>query len=65
MKLNKFFMLGLAGLAFTACSNEEEFDPNDSGKENKVLVNLTLGRASTKSLSESAANLYNNIKIDK
>ena len=61
MKLNKFFMLGLAGLAFTACSNEEEFDPNDSGKENKVLVNLTLGRASTKSLSESAANLYNNI----
>lgn len=61
MKLNKFFMLGLAGLSFIACSNEEEFDPNDSGKENKVLVNLTLGRASTKSLSESAANLYNNI----
>jgi len=24
MKLNKFFMLGLVGLAFTACSNEEE-----------------------------------------
>lgn len=24
MKMNKFFMLGLAGLAFAACSNEEE-----------------------------------------
>lgn len=24
MKLNKFFMLGLAGLAFAACSNEDE-----------------------------------------
>ena len=23
MKLNKFFMLGLAGLAFAACSNED------------------------------------------
>ena len=24
MKLNKYFMLGLAGLAFAACSNEDE-----------------------------------------
>ena len=24
MKLNKFFMLGLAGLAFAACSNNDE-----------------------------------------
>lgn len=26
MKLNRFFMLGLAGLAFAACGNEEEMD---------------------------------------
>lgn len=31
MKLNKFFMLGLAGLAFAACSNEEEVDNGLSG----------------------------------
>ena len=28
MKLNKFFMLGLAGLAFAACSNEENSGNN-------------------------------------
>lgn len=28
MKMNKFFMLGLAGLAFAACSNEEEVTNN-------------------------------------
>ena len=34
MKLNRFFMLGLAGLAFAACSNEEEVGnqlPNGTG----------------------------------
>lgn len=31
MKMNKFFMLGLAGLAFAACSNEEEIDNGLSG----------------------------------
>lgn len=24
MRMNKFFMLGLAGLAFAACNNDEE-----------------------------------------
>lgn len=31
MKLNKFFMLGMVGLAFAACSNEEEVDNGLSG----------------------------------
>lgn len=31
MKLNRFFMLGLAGLAFAACSNEDEVGNNLSG----------------------------------
>lgn len=31
MKMNKFFMLGLAGLAFAACNNEEEIDNGLSG----------------------------------
>lgn len=26
MRMNKFFMLGLAGLAFAACNNEEVID---------------------------------------
>lgn len=28
MKLNKYFMLGLAGLAFAACSNDDEIGKN-------------------------------------
>ena len=34
MKLNKFFMLGLAGLAFAACSNEDEVG-NDLSQNSK------------------------------
>ena len=29
MRMNKFLMLGIAGLAFAACSNEEEFGGNN------------------------------------
>lgn len=51
MKMNKFFMLGLAGLAFAACNNEEEMTGNNlSGNgvvEVKIIapVTRTLGAA--------------------
>ena len=46
MKLNRFFMLGLAGLAFAACSNEEEMsqgqnlDGNGSVTVKIVAINV-------------------------
>lgn len=51
MKMNKFFMLGLAGLAFAACNNDEEMTGNNlSGNgvvEVKIIapVTRTLGAA--------------------
>lgn len=62
MKLNKYFMLGLAGLAFAACSNDDESNAPADNTEGKVYVSLSLGSAKTRSLGESAAGLYNNIK---
>lgn len=52
MKLNRFFMLGLAGLAFTACSNEEEPGnqlPNGNGSG---AVSVKIVKPTTKTLSE-------------
>ena len=50
MKLNRFFMLGLAGLAFAACSNEEEPGinnrfPDGTGAVTVKLINPALTRA--------------------
>lgn len=56
MKMNKFFMLGLAGLAFAACSNEEEVVndfPNGGGAVSIQLVNPSV---STKGLAEPSSN---------
>lgn len=39
MKMNKFFMLGLVGLAFAACSNEEEVVDNSQIK-GAVSINI-------------------------
>lgn len=56
-------MLGLAGLAFTACSNDDQVAPesNDGGR---VRITLSLGRTqATRSLDpQTAAGLYNDIK---
>lgn len=60
MKLNKYFMLGLAGLAFAACSNEEGVP--EVRKQDKAIIRLSLGKAGTRGLGESVANKYNNIK---
>lgn len=49
MKLNKFFMLGMAGLAFAACSNEEDVmsvsQLEGVGAVSVKIVNPTLTRA--------------------
>lgn len=52
MKLNKFFMLGMVGLAFAACSNEENSGNNLAGNgivEVKIVspVTRTVGDATT------------------
>lgn len=61
MKLNKFFMLGLVGLAFTACSNDDDA-VNGGNEDGKVRITLSLGRTeTTRSVGQSAAGLYNTI----
>lgn len=61
MKLNKFFMLGLVGLAFTACSNDDDA-VNGGNEDGKVRITLSLGRTETvRSLGPTAAGLYNTI----
>lgn len=48
MKWNKYLMLGLAGLAFAACSNEEELEnlfPKGNGAVTVKLVSPTMTRA--------------------
>lgn len=51
MKMNKFFMLGLAGLAFAACSNEEDAVnnsfPDGTGVVSVKLINPALTRTIT------------------
>jgi len=60
MKLNKYFMLGLAGLAFAACSNDEDITNQKDG--DKVLLTLSLGRTEqTRAVETSAAGLFNNV----
>lgn len=59
MKFNKYLMLGLAGLAFAACSNEE--GAPEAGKQDKAIIRLSLGKAETRAPGESVANKYNKI----
>lgn len=60
MKFNKYFMLGLAGLAFAACSNDEDITNQKDG--DKVLLTLSLGRTEqTRAVETSAAGLFNNV----
>lgn len=40
MKMNKFFMLGLAGLAFAACNNEEELSNQLPEGTGAVTINI-------------------------
>ena len=59
MKFNKYFMLGLAGLAFAACSNDE--DVTNGNEEGKVRVTLSLGRTETRALGPTAKGVYNTV----
>lgn len=61
MKFNKYFMLGLAGLAFAACSNDENL-ASDSNEKGKMYVSLSMGSAQTRSLGNGAVNQYNTIE---
>lgn len=48
MKMNKWFMLGMVGLAFTACSNEEELGskfPAGNGAVSIKIVSPTITKA--------------------
>lgn len=51
MKMNKWFMLGMVGLAFTACSNEEELGNNSVNIENGA-VSVKIVKPTTKTLSQ-------------
>lgn len=56
MKVNKFFMLGLAGLAFAACSNEEEIGnqfPDGNGAVSVRILNPAVTRAVVAGTTES------------
>lgn len=60
MKLNKFFMLGLAGLAFAACSNEEEVGnqfPEGTGAVTIKIVSPAMTR------SVETGTIANTIKV--
>lgn len=67
MKMNKWFMLGMVGLAFTACSNEEEVAsfPDGGGAVSVRLVNpgvLTKGLANP--VDGASVAVTGTIKID-
>ena len=49
MKMNKFFMLGLAGLAFAACSNEEDAI-NNGAIEGNGMLEVSIASPKTKAL---------------
>ena len=50
MRMNKFLMLGIAGLAFAACSNEEIIDNGNPAEGNGVVaIKIVSPQATTKS----------------
>lgn len=55
MKVNKFLMLGIAGLAFAACSNEEDFGTSDQVLEGYGAVSIRIAApAVTKNVVDGA-----------
>ena len=57
MKLNKYFMLGLAGLAFAACSNEDGLPGNGEDGSAKSLVISISGINSSAGTKASASDM--------
>ena len=68
MKLNKFFMLGLAGLAFAACSNEDEVGNDLSQNSKTITVKIETGgyitRASGNGAWTNGANNQSQITVN-
>lgn len=60
MKMNKFFMLGLAGLAFAACSNEEEMGNQLPEGTGAVTINI-VSPAMTRSIEDGTTD--NSVKV--
>ena len=61
MKLNKFFMLGLAGLAFAACSNDDELGnglPDDNTPKTLIVSIKGLGDASTRATMDAGGAIW-------
>lgn len=54
MKLNKYFMLGLAGLAFAACSNEDEVGNDLSQNSKTITVKIETGGYTTRASGNGA-----------
>lgn len=62
MKLNKYLMLGLAGLAFAACSNEEELGNQLPEGTGAVTINI-VSPAMTKSVDAGTADGVSSITV--
>lgn len=62
MKMNKFFMLGLAGLAFAACSNEEEISNNGITDLSAVTIKISAPEM-TRSVSPATPENPSTVKV--
>lgn len=60
MKISKYFLMAAAAMSLFACSNDDEAGLDNKG-ENVTLVTLSLGKAGTRSLEETAGEKFNTI----
>lgn len=60
MKISKYFLMGAVAMSLFACSNDDEA-LNKKG-ENLTMIKLSLGKAETKALEQTAEGKFNNIK---
>lgn len=59
MKISKYFLMAAAAMSLFACSNDNEALNNKDG--NMTMIKLSLGKADTRGLEETAGNQYNTI----
>lgn len=66
MKMNKFFMLGLAGLAFAACNNEEEMGnqfPEGTGAVTVKIVSPAMTRTIETGTTDNSVKVTGDVTI--
>lgn len=66
MRMNKFFMLGLAGLAFAACNNEEEMGnqfPEGTGAVTVKIVSPAMTRTIETGTTDNSVKVTGNVTI--